>query len=74
MDTSLNNRTKPSQALIIFTKNPELGHCKTRLAKTIGDSSALDIYKYLLNYTVKITQPLQVDKFVFYSDEIIPAI
>ncbi len=71
MDASLNNKTKTSQALIIFTKNPELGHCKTRLAKTIGDTSALAIYKYLLNYTVNITEPLQVDKFVFYSNDII---
>jgi len=35
-------------ALIIFTRNPELGKCKTRLAKTIGNEAALKIYKYLL--------------------------
>ncbi|HEX9827209.1 MAG TPA: glycosyltransferase, partial [Flavobacteriaceae bacterium] len=32
------------KALIIFTRNPELGQCKTRLAKTIGDEAALKIY------------------------------
>jgi rSAM/selenodomain-associated transferase 1 len=54
-------------ALLIFTRNPELGKCKTRLAKTVGDKAALDIYKFLLQHTVNITTPLPVDKFVYYS-------
>ncbi|TPN87246.1 TIGR04282 family arsenosugar biosynthesis glycosyltransferase [Aquimarina algicola] len=53
--------------LMIFTRNPELGKCKTRLAATIGDQAALDIYKFLLEHTVSITQNLQVDKQVHYS-------
>lgn len=56
-------------ALIIFTRNPELGKCKTRLATTVGDEAALEIYKFLLNHTVKITKNLKVDKFVYYSVE-----
>lgn len=55
-------------ALIIFTRNPELGKCKTRLAATVGDESALNIYCFLLDHTVDITSPLTVDKFVFYSE------
>ncbi|PJC07249.1 MAG: glycosyltransferase [Flavobacteriaceae bacterium CG_4_9_14_0_8_um_filter_34_30] len=58
------------KALIIFTRNPELGKCKTRLAKIIGDANALNIYKILLMHTVKITKKLKADKFVFYSDTI----
>lgn len=58
------------KALIIFTRNPELGKVKTRLAKTVGDESALSIYKFLLQHTVEITKDLHVDKFVFYSEEI----
>lgn len=54
-------------ALIIFTRNPELGKCKTRLAATVGNNSALEIYKYLLQHTVAITTNLKVDKFVYYS-------
>ena len=27
--------------LLIFTRNPELGKAKTRLAKTVGDETAL---------------------------------
>ncbi|WP_347373147.1 TIGR04282 family arsenosugar biosynthesis glycosyltransferase [Aequorivita sp. Q41] len=58
------------KALIIFTRNPELGKVKTRLAKTVGDESALKIYKFLLNHTVEITKKINVDKFVFYSETI----
>lgn len=56
------------KALIIFTRNPELGKVKTRLAKLIGDESALKIYKFLLKHTFEITEKLNVDKYVFYSE------
>ena len=58
------------KALIIFTRNPELGKVKTRLATTIGDAAALEVYHKLLEHTVDITQTLKVDKFVFYSEQI----
>ena len=56
--------------MLIFTRNPELGKCKTRLASTIGDKSALEVYKFLLGHTVKITETLGVTKEVHYSEEI----
>jgi len=59
-----------TQALVIFTRNPELGKCKTRLAKTVGDESALRIYKFLLSHTADVTEKLRVDKFVYYTDSI----
>lgn len=59
-----------TQALVIFTRNPELGKCKTRLAKTVGDESALRIYKFLLSHTADVTKKLGVDKFVYYTDSI----
>tara|TARA_R100000322_G_C5405884_1_gene182547 strand:+ start:301 stop:939 length:639 start_codon:yes stop_codon:yes gene_type:complete len=59
--------TKSENLLLIFTRNPELGKCKTRLAKTVGDESALKIYKFLLDHTVSITKQLDVDKAVYYS-------
>ncbi|MAW96426.1 MULTISPECIES: TIGR04282 family arsenosugar biosynthesis glycosyltransferase [unclassified Leeuwenhoekiella] len=58
------------KALIIFTRNPELGKVKTRLAKGVGDESALEIYKFLLQHTVSITEGLSADKQVFYSEKI----
>lgn len=53
--------------LMIFTRNPELGKVKTRLAKSLGDESALTIYKMLLDKTKEVTQNLSCDKAVFYS-------
>ena len=57
-------------AILLFTKNPELGKVKTRLAKTIGNERALEIYKTLLTHTQSIASPIDADKFVFYSDTI----
>src|SRR5690606_2022514 len=59
------------KALIIFVRNPELGKVKTRLAKSVGDESALKIYKFLLQHTVKITENLNVDKYIYYSETIV---
>ncbi|WP_271407179.1 TIGR04282 family arsenosugar biosynthesis glycosyltransferase [Tenacibaculum soleae] len=53
--------------LLIFTRNPELGKAKTRLAKTVGDETALEIYKFLLNKTNQVTKNLSCDKAVYYS-------
>ncbi len=57
-----------NSALIIFIKNPVKGKVKTRLAATIGEREALMVYERLLDRTKKITLPLTMDKFVFYSD------
>lgn len=56
--------------LLIFTRNPELGKVKTRLAKTIGNEKALEIYKLLLKKTKDVTQDLHCDKAVYYSVKI----
>lgn len=56
--------------LIIFTKNPELGKVKTRLAKTIGSENALDVYKKLLTHTSLVSKEIETTKWVYYSNEI----
>ena len=56
--------------LIIFTRNPELGKVKTRLAKSIGDKNALTIYETLLTRTEKTIRGLSCDKAVYYSVKI----
>lgn len=58
-------------ALIIFTRNPELGKCKTRLARVIGDDAALDIYRLLLKHTAEVTRQVDADKYVFYTEQIV---
>lgn len=57
--------------LIIFTRNPELGKVKTRLAATIGNDAALEIYKDLIQQTVNASKDLEFDKEVHYSEGII---
>ncbi len=61
---------KEKNLLMIFTRNPELGKCKTRLAATIGDHAALEVYELLLEHTVSITKNLTVAKEVYYSTRI----
>jgi rSAM/selenodomain-associated transferase 1 len=56
--------------LIIFTRNPELGKVKTRLAKTIGNENALSIYRTLLFQTERSVREINCDKTVFYSEKI----
>jgi uncharacterized protein len=56
-------------ALIIFIKNPQLGKVKTRLARTMGDEKALDIYNELTHITRENAKILRaVKRHVFYSD------
>ncbi len=62
--------TKNKNLLLIFTRNPEIGKCKTRLAKTIGAENALSIYKTLLEHTVKTTSNIPCEKAVYYSVKI----
>ena len=58
------------EAIIIFVRNPELGKVKTRLATTVGDESALDIYKGLLLHSMQVADKISADKFVFYHKQI----
>jgi hypothetical protein len=53
--------------LIIFTKNPEPGLVKTRLAGSIGDEKALAVYEILRRHTACIAEKVAVQRIVFYS-------
>jgi rSAM/selenodomain-associated transferase 1 len=57
--------------LIIFAKNLEYGKVKTRLAATLGNEKAFNIYKKLLQYTNEVTLSLPCRKMVYYSDYIV---
>ena len=56
--------------IITFTRNPELGKCKTRLAKTVGDAAALRVYNYLLQHTEHVIKQIDAVKAVYYSIKI----
>jgi uncharacterized protein len=54
--------------IIIFIKNPQLGKVKTRLAATLGDERALEIYQILMSHTQKVTNDLTAEKYLYYSE------
>jgi len=56
--------------IITFTRNSELGKVKSRLAKDIGEASALEVYKLLLEHTKNVLLRLDCDKAVYYSVKI----
>jgi uncharacterized protein len=56
--------------VLIFTRNPELGKVKTRLAASIGNENTLEIYKFLLNHTKEILLKINTNKRVLYSEQI----
>ena len=64
---SRSNTVMNKNLLLIFTRNPELGKAKTRLAKTVGDETALEIYKFLLKRTRDVSAKVSSDKAVYYS-------
>lgn len=57
----------PKKLLLIFTRNPELGKVKSRLAQGVGEENALEIYKTLLAHTRAITSQISCTRRVGYS-------
>ncbi|MEO8583758.1 MAG: TIGR04282 family arsenosugar biosynthesis glycosyltransferase [Flavitalea sp.] len=57
-------------AIIIFVRHPELGKVKTRLAATIGNEKALEVYNILLKHTFDVVQNIRVPVYVFYADRL----
>lgn len=53
--------------IITFTRNPELGKVKSRLAKSIGEQAALEVYIKLLEHTESVLKQIDCDKAVYYS-------
>ena len=57
--------------IIVFVKNIVLGKVKTRLAKTIGDEAAFNIYSELVKITEKETTKADADRRIYFSDIIV---
>ncbi|MBO3115705.1 TIGR04282 family arsenosugar biosynthesis glycosyltransferase [Winogradskyella sp. DF17] len=61
-----------SRALVIvFVKNLEIGTVKTRLAKTIGDYGAYEVYSELVKLTEHVTLNLEEDIRVYFSQNVV---
>ncbi len=59
------------ELIIVFVKNIKLGKVKTRLAKTIGDQAAFEVYKELVEVTEKATNSTDTDTRIYFSDVVI---
>ncbi|HEX8041577.1 MAG TPA: TIGR04282 family arsenosugar biosynthesis glycosyltransferase [Chryseosolibacter sp.] len=59
---------KSTARLIIFYRNPQEANVKTRLAATLGQDKARQIYVRLAQHTRDVAEKTDVDKIVFYSD------
>jgi len=57
--------------LIVFVKNIILGKVKTRLAKTVGDNMAFDVYKQLVDITEDCSKNVAAEKHIYFSDVVI---
>lgn len=61
-----------SNCILIFTRNPELGKVKSRLARELGTQNALDIYIKLLEHTRNIVAEIDCVRWVGYSVAVRP--
>ncbi|RED50211.1 TIGR04282 family arsenosugar biosynthesis glycosyltransferase [Seonamhaeicola aphaedonensis] len=57
--------------IIVFVKNIKLGKVKTRLAKTIGDQGAFEVYSELVKITERALENLSIDKRIYFSDTVV---
>lgn len=66
-----------TNAVIVFLKNLTLGKVKTRLAATIGDKKALEIYGQLVKHTLNQVSRPEQETLLYFSDNLhrdLPAI
>lgn len=68
--TLVSDMSSNENVLIVFLKNPELGMVKTRLAATIGDKKALEIYLKLLHYTFQTIHSVEARIQLYFTDRI----
>ena len=57
------------RALVIFVKSPVKGKVKTRLAATLGDDAALQIYHRLLEVTAKAASDVDAKRYLFVEGQ-----
>lgn len=57
--------------VIVFVKNIKLGKVKTRLAKTIGNQGAFEVYKELVSVTENATKTIDSDICIYFSEVIV---
>ena len=66
----MTNDLNPLPALIIFVKPPLLVAVKTRLANTLGDRKALEVYLKLLQITDQVTRQVRAKRYLYVATDI----
>lgn len=59
------------ELVIVFVKNIKLGKVKTRLAATIGNQGAFDVYTLLVDVTEKAIKNIKADKRIYFSEAVV---
>lgn len=59
---------KSKRAIVICAKNPVLGTCKTRLAATIGEDSALAVYIEFMKYYAQMVSEVEADVYIYFAN------
>lgn len=59
--------------LVVFLRLPDKGKVKTRLAATLGEEAALEIYKKLVYITLDTVTRSGIPAYLFYTDGLPPA-
>jgi uncharacterized protein len=59
-----------SHAIVVLSKNLTRGNVKTRLAKTVGEEKAYQIYKELLKYTEILLDSISIPRYIFWASKI----
>ncbi|MWW26294.1 TIGR04282 family arsenosugar biosynthesis glycosyltransferase [Algibacter lectus] len=59
------------ELVIVFVKNIKLGKVKTRLAATIGNQGAFDVYTQLVDVTEKSIKNIRADKRIYFSEAVV---
>lgn len=53
--------------LMVFARNPRPGRVKSRLAETMGNKRALEIYHRLLDHTRRVALEVEADRQVWFT-------
>lgn len=59
------------ELVIVFVKNIKLGKVKTRLAATIGNQGAFDVYTQLVDVTEEAIKNIKADKRIYFSEAVV---
>jgi rSAM/selenodomain-associated transferase 1 len=63
----MNNARLADVALIVFFRLPVFGKVKSRLARSVGDEKALEIYLWLTKQTIQTARSLSIPLYFFYE-------